>query len=65
MVGMQINEPSVPELLNNKIMYHRTDIDCEPKKHRKKIMKKIKDGHNELHGGGADNKGGLINCTIF
>ena len=68
-MGMLIKEPSKepsePVLRNNRIEGHKIDIDVEPKKHRKKIMKMIKAGDNQLRGGGADSKGGFSNCNVF
>ena len=58
-------EPSEPVLRNNRIEGHKIDIDVEPKKHRKKIMKMIKANQNHLKGGGADSKRGFSNCDVF
>ena len=36
--GLQIKDQAEPELRNNKIMWVKKDLDCEPRKHFKKMI---------------------------
>ena len=62
--GLQIKDLAEPELRNNKIMWVKKDLDCEPRKHYKKMMRKIRENNNELRGAGTDNKAGFMNCSV-
>lgn len=63
--GLQIKDQAEPELRNNKIMWVKKDLDCEPRKHFKKMMRKIRENNNELRGAGTDSKARFMSCSIF